>query len=395
MAKRTFLAGVTSQTMDIFIQDSSSTVGAGLSALVFNTAGLKAYYRKGATGSATSITLATQTVGGAWSSGGFVEIDATNMKGVYRFDIPDTILASTPWAIIYFYGATNMAPVVAELEIVSYNPFDGVRLGLTALPNAAAEAAGGLYTRGSGAGQINQPANGMIDANVVRWLNTAVTAATAGIPDTNAKNINNVSTSSVTTINANQGTTQPINFTGTAGSALVKTDVIDWISTAAATPTTAGVPKVELSTWLGTAPLALSSQQVQAVVPSSTVVASVTGAVGSVTGNVGGNVGGSVGSVVAAVAITSNCKKNQALSNFEFLMTDSITHAPATGKAVTVTRSIDNGAFAAGTLSAVTEISNGIYSVNFGSGDLNGNVIVLRATAAGCDDTFERIVTQP
>lgn len=39
-------------------------------------------------------------------------------------------------------------------------------LGGTALPDAAAEAAGGLYTRGSGAGQINQPANGTVDANV-------------------------------------------------------------------------------------------------------------------------------------------------------------------------------------------------------------------------------------
>lgn len=132
-----------------------------------------------------------------------------------------------------------------------------------------------------------------------------------------------------------------------------------------------------------------------AKVASDVTIASVTGAVGSVTGNVGGNVVGSVASVVAAVATTSNVKKNQALNNFEFLMTDSTNHAPVTGKSVTVTRSIDGGAFGAGTLSAVTEVANGIYAVNFGAGDLNGNVIVLRATASGSDDTFERIVTQP
>jgi hypothetical protein len=107
------VAGVTSQTMDIFIEDSSSTVGAGLAALVFNSAGLTCYYRKGATGTPTAVTLATQTVGGAWSSGGFVELDATHTKGLYRFDIPDTVLASTPYAMLYFYGATNMAPVIA------------------------------------------------------------------------------------------------------------------------------------------------------------------------------------------------------------------------------------------------------------------------------------------
>lgn len=45
--------------------------------------------------------------------------------------------------------------------------YDAVRLGLTALPNAVAAAAGGLFTRGAGAGQINQAANGQIDVNVV------------------------------------------------------------------------------------------------------------------------------------------------------------------------------------------------------------------------------------
>lgn len=149
MAKRTFLAGATSQTIDIFIQDSSSTVGAGLTGLVFNTASLTAYYRKGATGTPTAITLATQTAGGAWSSGGFVAVDGTNMPGVYRLDVPDTVFASTPYATIYLKGAANMAPNVSELEIVSYNPFDGVRLGLTALPNAAASASGGLPILGS------------------------------------------------------------------------------------------------------------------------------------------------------------------------------------------------------------------------------------------------------
>lgn len=60
---------------------------------------------------------------------------------------------------------------------------DAVRAGLTALPNANAEAAGGLFTRGSGAGQINQPANGLVDVNVERWNATAVPAEhTAGYP---------------------------------------------------------------------------------------------------------------------------------------------------------------------------------------------------------------------
>ena len=99
--------------------------------------------------------------------------------------------------------------------------------------------------------------------------------------------------------------------------------------------------------------------------------------------------------VTIFVANNSNLKKNAALAKFAFMMTDSTNHAPATGKTVTVTRSIDGGAFAAGSLSAVTEIGNGMYYVDFAAADLNGNVVILRATAAACDDTFERVISQP
>ncbi len=220
------------------------------------------------------------------------------------------------------------------------------------------------------------------EVDVETWLRTAVTAASAGIPDVNAKAINNVAATSVTTINANVGQTQPVNYTGTGASALVKIDAIDWASGAIPAVNVTGVPLVDLKYTLGT---------ISPATAGSVRADSVTGAVGSVTGNVGG----SVASVTAAVAITSNIKKNQALTNFEFLMTDSTNHNPVTGKTVTCTRSIDGGAFGAGTLANVAEVSNGFYRVDFGAGDLNGTVIVLRATAASSDDTFERIVTQP
>ena len=48
-------------TMDVFIQDSSSTTGDGLTGLVYNSSGLTCYYRRGATGTATALTLATSS----------------------------------------------------------------------------------------------------------------------------------------------------------------------------------------------------------------------------------------------------------------------------------------------------------------------------------------------
>src|ERR1700722_12487088 len=96
MAKASIVAGATTQSVNVFLQDSSSTVGAGLSGLVFNTSGLLAYYSfSGANATATAITLATlSAVTSAFSSGGFKEIDATHMKGLYRLDLPNAALAA-------------------------------------------------------------------------------------------------------------------------------------------------------------------------------------------------------------------------------------------------------------------------------------------------------------
>jgi hypothetical protein len=86
------------------------------------------------------------------------------------------------------------------------------------------------------AGAAVSATTAQLGVNVVNWNNTVVaTPATAGIPDINVKNMNNVAGTSITTINANQGTTQPINFTGTAGSALAKSDMVDVAGSAVST----------------------------------------------------------------------------------------------------------------------------------------------------------------
>ena len=154
MAKCEIVAGSVDQTIDVFIQDSSVTTGAGLTGLVFNTANLVCYYRKGATGTPTALSLVTQTVGGAHSDGGFVAVDGTNCPGQYRLDLSDTIVATPGRVTIYLRGAANMTPCLVEIEIVAVNKYDAVRGGLTALPNANAEAAGGLITLGTGTGQL-------------------------------------------------------------------------------------------------------------------------------------------------------------------------------------------------------------------------------------------------
>lgn len=136
------------------------------------------------------------------------------------------------------------------------------------------------------------------------------------------------------------------------------TDVIDasvtqWLGTAVATPDTAGYPKVTIKSGTGTGEVSLSSGR---------------------------------------VAVQAGIKKNVALSNFPFLMTDSTNHNPATGLTVTGTRSIDGGAFGAGTIANMTEVSSGVYQCDLGAGDLNGDTVILRFTASGADDLLITIV---
>lgn len=160
--KLSVLAGSTSQSVNIFIQDSSVTTGAGLSGLVFNTASLIAYYAlpRAAPVAITLATLASATA--AYSSGGFFELDATHAKGLYRLDIPNAALASGRFCTIYLSGAANMAPCVLEIELTGWDNQDGVRGGCTALPNVASGSAGAIPTTGTGANQISVSSGAVI-----------------------------------------------------------------------------------------------------------------------------------------------------------------------------------------------------------------------------------------
>lgn len=87
-------------------------------------------------------------------------------------------------------------------------------------------------------------------------------------------------------------------------------------------------------------------------------------------------------------------KKNTQLSNFEFVMIDSSDHVSGkTGLSITSTRSIDGGTFSATTNSA-TEIASGVYKITLSAADLNGDVITLKFSATGADDTLITVLTQ-
>jgi hypothetical protein len=80
----TIAPGSTSQSIELYL---------GATGLTASTSGLTARYNRTRTAS-VSIPLVARTIAQAWTAGGFAEVDATNMPGVYRLDLPDAALAS-------------------------------------------------------------------------------------------------------------------------------------------------------------------------------------------------------------------------------------------------------------------------------------------------------------
>lgn len=123
-----------------------------------------------------TLTITKSQGGGAFSSISPTVVDRGN--GWYSIALTGFDTLTLGDLALHITAATADA-IDLVIQIVAYNPDDTVRLGLTSLPNAAAAAAGGLYTRGTGAGQINQSTNGQIDVNVERVRNSVIATLTA------------------------------------------------------------------------------------------------------------------------------------------------------------------------------------------------------------------------
>lgn len=187
--------GATSQTVYLFIRDSSSTTGAGLTGLAYNTSSLVAYYVR-TRGSSTAITLATlAAANSSYSSGGFKEVDSTNLPGVYRFDIPDACLASgADSVVIVLKGAANMVPVGLEIDLDS-------QVDIRASVGVAAANSDGTATAG-GSATITLGTGVSFATNALRGRAITILSGTgAGQSEVIASNTN--ATPSVVTIQRN------------------------------------------------------------------------------------------------------------------------------------------------------------------------------------------------
>jgi hypothetical protein len=147
VAKLSVLAGSTGQSLLIFIEDGTSATGAGKTGLLFSSfPSSHVYYTfAGTNTAATAITLVTiASVGAAFTSGGFLEIDSTNLPGLYRFDPPNASIAANKGrsVVFMFQGAAGAAPLLLEIELTGTdNQLSAIaanitKVGGTAIPTA-------------------------------------------------------------------------------------------------------------------------------------------------------------------------------------------------------------------------------------------------------------------
>lgn len=179
--KRKLTAGITSVSLAIFVQDTSSTTGGGLGSLTHATSGLIAEYRRQGQSSWTTITLSAGTLG-TYSSGGWVADGG--LTGAYEVGIPDAAFAAgARMVLIRFRGAANMLPVLIEIELDAVNYQDATAFGLSRLDAAvSSRLASASYTAPLNSTQTasavwdallaSYTVSGSFGARVVRSINT-------------------------------------------------------------------------------------------------------------------------------------------------------------------------------------------------------------------------------
>ena len=209
--KQEILLGVTDRTVLVFIPDAASTDGSGKTGLV--AANLTVSYVRVETDNDVVVTDVTGSLSDlsaltdAHSDWGLKEVSNTLAPGLYRLDIADAVFASGAWSAVVYVMVTTSAAAASPMEfiLVATNHLDGVRMGLTALPNAAADAAGGLPISDAGALDLDARLDAAVSSRMATYVQpTGFLAAT--FPGTVASTTN-ITAGTITTVTTLTGHT--------------------------------------------------------------------------------------------------------------------------------------------------------------------------------------------
>ena len=106
----TIAPGSTSQSIELYL---------GVTGLTASTSGLSAYYNRTRTAD-VQIPLVARTIAQAWTAGGFAEVNASTMPGVYRLDLPDAVVAAGADDVtVVIRGASGTNGAVMTIKLSS------------------------------------------------------------------------------------------------------------------------------------------------------------------------------------------------------------------------------------------------------------------------------------
>lgn len=131
MATRTLQAGSTGKIITVLLRDSSGALKTAVAAASVTYA----YSREGdnarSYGTCSSMTLDT------WTSGGWVEIDATNQPGKYQFSVPNAAIASGAVKSSFTFKGTGFIDQPEHIILKLYDDYTAVRTTYPMVKNSS------------------------------------------------------------------------------------------------------------------------------------------------------------------------------------------------------------------------------------------------------------------
>jgi hypothetical protein len=222
-----YAADSESKLIEVMVRDS--TTGAGKTGLAYGSVAF-AYVREGAAAAGNVTATCVNMTQGTWTTKGWIEVDATNQKGVYQFGVPNAALAVGAKAVTINFQASGM--IDKSVRILLDPPVDAVKIGGTAqsagrdlgtvLPAVSPTVAGGLA--------ISQEVNGgvWIQVSLLGINGTEIDTDAAGLMAAAFSKLFNVAAPVLTAASVNQsGDAYAVVNHATYGNSALHTDVAD------------------------------------------------------------------------------------------------------------------------------------------------------------------------
>lgn len=110
------------------LQDNSgANPGDPLTGITSTASGLVCYYKSGATGALTSLTLATLASTDSFSLGGFAQISSANAPGMYRLDLSTTLFSSSDnMGQVLLSGYADLAPHAIHIKFTDHDLYQSM-----------------------------------------------------------------------------------------------------------------------------------------------------------------------------------------------------------------------------------------------------------------------------